>query len=155
MRIVNLFCAFIILATTPSVGPVLEPVEGIVACLPQAQEMPDIEEFTNSLLAELEKEPPLQYLGIFLCTAYDDCAECQEGFVGMTALGVAPQAARTIAVDPNIIPLGSHVLINGTEYVAEDVGGGVGGNHIDIFVGSHEETFYDIYNGYYDVYLIY
>lgn len=152
MRIVNLFCVFIILTTPP---PVLLPAEGIVASVPEVQEMPDIEQFTNNLLAELEKEPPLQYLGAFLCTAYDDCAECQEDFIGMTALGVAPQPMHTIAVDPSVIPLGSHVLINGTEYVAEDVGGGVGGNHIDIFVGSHEETFYDIYNGYYDVYLIY
>lgn len=154
MRIINLFCAFIILAISPSIGPALKPTAGIGINLPEAQETPDIEEFTNSLLAELKKEPPLQYLGTFLCTAYDDCAECQEGFVGMTAIGVAPQVAHTIAVDPNIIPLGSRVLINGIEYVAEDVGGGVDGNRIDIFVGSHDETFYDSYNDYYDVYLI-
>lgn len=99
-------------------------------------------------------EDNLIYLGQFLLTGYDDCYECQEEWVGTTALGVAPQVNHTIAVDPNIIPLGSHVMINGIEYVAEDVGGGVNGNHIDIFVGSHQESFSDYCNGYADVYLI-
>lgn len=40
---------------------------------------------------------------------------------------------HTIAVDPNVIPLGSEVLINGHEYVAEDIGGAVKGNVIDIY----------------------
>lgn len=40
---------------------------------------------------------------------------------------------HTIAVDPSVIPLGSEVLINGHEYVAEDIGGAVKGNVIDIY----------------------
>lgn len=95
-----------------------------------------------------------QYIGTFLLTGYDDCYLCQEEFVGTTALGVPPRENHTIAVDPKIIPLGSHVLINDIEYVAEDVGGGVKQNHIDIFVGSHAETFSDYCNGYAEVYLI-
>lgn len=126
--------------------------------LPEQKEKVDIEEFTNLILAEMsekEKEAKINsYLGTFLCTAYDDCYECQEEFVGTTALGVAPTVNHTIAVDPSIIPLGTRVLINGIEYVAEDVGGGVNSYHIDIFVGSHEETYLDNYNGYFDVYLI-
>ena len=69
-------------------------------------------------------------------------------------MAVSPRANHTIAVDPKIIPLGSRVLINGIEYVAEDVGGGVNGNHIDIFVGSYSETYSDFCNGYAEVYLI-
>ena len=34
-----------------------------------------------------------------------------------------------------MIPLGSKVLINGHEYVAEDVGGAVKGDVIDIYSG--------------------
>lgn len=51
-----------------------------------------------------------------------------------------PQAGRTIAVDPDIIPLGSTVKIEGQEYVAEDTGGAIKGNRIDIFVSSHDEA---------------
>lgn len=101
-----------------------------------------------------KQEAKYQYLGTFLLTGYDDCYECQEEFVGTTALGVPPRENHTIAVDPKIIPLGTHVLINDVEYVAEDVGGGVNQNHIDIFVGSHAETFSDFCNGYAEVYLI-
>lgn len=117
------------------------------------QEEPiDIVEFTNNILKEMETKP--KSLGLFRLTAYDDCYECQEEFIGITALGVAPRPNHTIAVDPNVIPLGSHVLINGIEYVAEDVGGGVKGNHIDVFVGSHAETYSPQFNTYAEVFSV-
>mgnify|MGYP002242902030 FL=1 len=47
---------------------------------------------------------------------------------------------RTIAVDKRKIKLGSKVQINGKTYVAEDVGGGVKGKHIDVFFKSHKQT---------------
>lgn len=43
---------------------------------------------------------------------------------------------HTIAVDPSVIPPGSVVLINGHEYIAEDIGGAVKGNVIDIYSSS-------------------
>ena len=43
-------------------------------------------------------------------------------------------------MDPRVIPYGSRVMINGTVYTAEDRGGGVKGNHIDIFFDTHGET---------------
>lgn len=47
---------------------------------------------------------------------------------------------RTIAVDPDVIPLGSKVLIDGQEYIAEDTGGAIKGNIIDMFVGTEAES---------------
>ncbi len=47
---------------------------------------------------------------------------------------------RTIAVDPTVIPYGSKVVINGQVYVAEDCGGAIKKNRIDIYVGSHAEA---------------
>lgn len=40
-----------------------------------------------------------------------------------------------VAVDPRVIPLGSRLLIEGFDevFIAEDTGGGVRGNHVDIF----------------------
>lgn len=65
---------------------------------------------------------------------------CNAGPPYETALGTKPTPGRTIAVDPNIIPLGSHVIIDGHEYVAEDTGGAIDGMRVDIVVETHAEA---------------
>lgn len=66
-------------------------------------------------------------------TAYT--AECT-GCSGITATGVNlnnDRNAKVIAVDPNVIPLGSKVHIEGYgTYTAADTGGAINGNRIDI-----------------------
>lgn len=52
----------------------------------------------------------------------------------MTSTGVIAEEGRTIAVDPTVIPYGTEVMIDGHVYIAEDCGGAVKGNVIDIFV---------------------
>lgn len=74
---------------------------------------------------------------MFKITAYG--ADC-EGCTGLTYTGTVPEIGRTIAVDPDVIPLGSTVLIDGKEYVAEDTGGAIKGNIIDMFVGTEAES---------------
>ena len=77
--------------------------------------------------------------GAFKLTYYCPCPRCCGKWSGgPTATGTWPEEGRTIAVDPNVIPLGSKVRINGHSYVAEDTG--VSGKHIDIFVSSHAEA---------------
>lgn len=58
-----------------------------------------------------------------------------------TSTGATPTIGRTIAVDPRVIPYGSRVVINGHTYIAEDCGGAIKGNKIDIFVGSESEAY--------------
>lgn len=65
---------------------------------------------------------------------------CNAGPPYKTATGAEPTPGRTIAVDPHDIPLGTHVFIDGHEYVAEDTGGAVDGKHIDILVNTHAEA---------------
>ena len=84
------------------------------------------------------------FLGEFTLTAYcpDSCC-CGKWASGYTATGTKATEGRTIAVDPDIIPYGSRVLLiwpDGTQhtYVAEDCGGGVNGNHIDVFFNDHQ-----------------
>ncbi len=79
-------------------------------------------------------------LGTFNATAYCGCASCCGSAGGHTASGTTPTAGRTIATDPSVIPLGSKVLIDGKEYVAEDTGGAIGGKRVDIFFSSHSEA---------------
>ena len=79
-------------------------------------------------------------LGEFKLTGYCACEYCCGKTDGITATGTVATAGRTIAVDPSKIPYGSIVKINDIEYVAEDCGGAIKGNKIDIFFNSHEEA---------------
>lgn len=56
-----------------------------------------------------------------------------------TSTGIIPKEGRTIAVDPKVIPYGSIVYIQDYGYfMAEDCGGAIKNNRIDIFTASHE-----------------
>ena len=57
-----------------------------------------------------------------------------------TKSGKMPIVGRTIAVDPRIIPMGTRVYIEGVGYrIAEDTGGDIKGNRIDLFMDSEKE----------------
>lgn len=63
---------------------------------------------------------------------------------GTTATGTTPvrvaDGYSTIAVDPTVIPLGTLVYVEGYGYaVAEDTGGAIKGNIIDVYVNTYEE----------------
>jgi 3D (Asp-Asp-Asp) domain-containing protein len=50
--------------------------------------------------------------------------------------------AKIIAVDPNVIPLGSKVYVDGYGYaVAADKGGAIKGNRIDVFFSSKNDAY--------------
>lgn len=74
-------------------------------------------------------------------TAYT--AHC-EGCSGVTATGVdlnADPDAKVIAVDPSVIPLGSKVYVEGYGYAtADDTGGDIKGDRIDLHVPSTDEA---------------
>lgn len=76
----------------------------------------------------------------FHVTAYCGCYSCSEGYGTQTSTGVTAEAGRTIAVDPNVVPYGSKVQINGHTYVAEDCGGAINGYEIDIYMDEHSST---------------
>ena len=82
------------------------------------------------------------YLGEFELTFY--CTEEYDhicGGGGTTALGTQVTAGRSVAVDPSVIPLGTKIYIEGVGVrVAEDTGGSVHGNKIDVAVPLHSEA---------------
>lgn len=81
-----------------------------------------------------------RYIGECTITAYCPCAECCGNWAdGLTATGF-PALPGVVAVDPEVIPLGSTVIIDGQRYLAADTGSGVVGLHIDICMAGHEET---------------
>ncbi len=82
-----------------------------------------------------------EYIGE--CTVTHYCCElyahvCGDGD-GLTATGI-PVTPGVVAVDPEVIPLGSTVIIDGQAYLAADTGGTVRGNHVDIAVATHQEA---------------
>lgn len=92
----------------------------------------------NKRIDELEQKG-MKSLGTFKITAYGrDC----EGCTGITKTGTVPIVGRTVAVDPDVIPLGSTIIIDGQEYIAEDIGSMVKGNVIDMFVGTEDISKY-------------
>lgn len=119
----------------------------------------DINKFIDNIILDTninDSTISMVNLGEFKLTGYCDCEECQEEWVGTTALGVAPQTNHTIAVDPSVIPLGSKIMIDGFDciFVAEDVGGMINENHIDIFMETHFDCYSPECNRYANVYLI-
>lgn len=80
-------------------------------------------------------------IGEFLITAYCPCYECSEGYGRKTSTGRLARANHTIAVDPRVIPYGTKVHIKGVgDFIAEDCGGDVKGNHIDVYFDHHRTT---------------
>ncbi|HZH59810.1 MAG TPA: ubiquitin-like domain-containing protein [Metabacillus sp.] len=75
-------------------------------------------------------------------TAYT--ANCN-GCSGTTATGMNLRAnpnAKVIAVDPNVIPLGTKVYVEGYGYaVAADTGSAIKGNKIDVFLSSKSAAY--------------
>lgn len=83
----------------------------------------------------------LKSMGVFKITHYCQCSICCGPYAdGITAIGTTAITNHTIAVSPSQIPYGSLVVINGQVYVAEDCGGAIKTNCIDIYVASHEEA---------------
>lgn len=88
--------------------------------------------------SEIVDEP--EYIGTFTISHYCPCSICCNKSDGITYTGAQATEGRTIAVDPEVIPLGSIVIIDGQEYIAEDVGGAIKGNKIDMYMNSHTEA---------------
>ena len=81
-----------------------------------------------------------EYLGNYKLTYYCSCELCCDVETGITATGTPVVEGQTIAVDPSVIPYGTQVIINGHVFTAEDCGGAIKGNRIDIYVNDHDKA---------------
>jgi len=113
------------------------------ASIPPAAAPTGLRSILPSVLPRFEAARPQGYaipadhphppLGRFKLTAYS--GPQLGGARAITATGTCARAGRTVAVDPKVIPLGSRVYIEGVgERIAEDIGGGIKGHHIDLYL---------------------
>lgn len=86
-------------------------------------------------------------LGEFKLTAYCPCEICcgkwannRPNGIVYGAIGEELKEGYSIAVDPNVIPYRTEVIINGQTYKAQDCGGAIKGNRIDVYMGNHNDA---------------
>lgn len=132
--------------TISTIVPIVEneePVTEVVSDVPTVEEVEEVVELNEveevELVEEVEEVEEVEST-IFKVTAYCPCVKCCGKSDGITATGVKAIQGRTIAVDPRYIPYGTEVTINGNTYVAEDCGGNIKGNRIDIYFDNHNEA---------------
>lgn len=89
----------------------------------------------------VENDSRGEYIGRFKITHYCTCSKCNGGWGSATAWAGKVTPGVTIAVDPSVIPKLSWVYIEGYGVrQAQDCGGAIKGNHIDMAVSSHSEA---------------
>ena len=122
---------------------------------------PERDSTTESATATIETDPvepepeevspvTTEALGEFTITYYCSCAMCCDDYaynrpvvngteIVFTATGAVAQDGVTVAVDPTKIPYGTVLYIEGLGYrIAQDCGGAIRNNRIDVYVDSHE-----------------
>ena len=146
-RLIFLTCLIICLITIVISGLEVKAMQAEIEELQyqnsrQAAQLKDRKEqieILEIIIENMKQEEP-KYLGTFTVTHYCPCEICCGKTDGITFTGTQATEGRTVAVDPDVIPLGSTVVIDGQEYIAEDVGGAIRGLRIDKYMDSHQEA---------------
>ena len=79
-------------------------------------------------------------MGLFKLSAYCPCKSCSDNWGRQTKSGKMATSNHTVAADLTVMNIGDKITINGEEYVVEDCGSHVKGDHLDIFFDTHEEV---------------
>lgn len=120
--------------------PEVEPV----SCEPEVPETNENELIEQALLQNAVKIENVTMTHYCICKKCCGKSPDDPGY-GITASGRKATPYVSVAVDPDVIPLGSDVLVDYGDgdikyYRADDTGGAVKGDHIDLCVGSHQEA---------------
>lgn len=109
----------------------------------------DISQKNDEAKNEEDTNNELVSLGEFKLTAYCPCEICTGKWaldrpkdrhgndIVYGAIGELLKEGYSIAVDPDVIPYGTEVIINGKTYKAQDCGGAIKGNRIDVYMNDH------------------
>lgn len=115
------------------------------------------QEVTKEVIKEVTLVPStdfMTYFGEFLVTSYCPCEKCcgewalnrptvNNQLVVSTASGAFAKEGVTVAVDTSIIPFGTKLYIEGVGVrVAQDRGGGIKGNRLDVYYRDHRKALF-------------
>lgn len=144
----------VVIALLTSIGCInaAEPVQTEPTEQIESEPIFALESATVSETAGVGREIFWTSLGEFQLTAYCSCVHCCGYWATIrpvdelgnpivyTASGEIAQQGVTIAVDPSIIPYGTEVKIGDHIYVAQDTGGAIDNNRIDVYFDNHQEA---------------
>ena len=78
---------------------------------------------------------------VFTVTAYCPCEKCCGAYAnGYTATGAKATQGVTIAADPDVLPMGTEIELDGHTYTVQDTGGASAGYRLDLYFDSHEDA---------------
>ena len=115
----------------------------------EMSESPEATKTNAEMIGQEPAEEKKEYesLGEFKLTAYCSCEKCcgiwaynRPNGIVYGAIGEELKEGYSIAVDPNVIPYGTEVVIDGKTYKAQDCGGAIKGNRIDVYFNDHDDA---------------
>lgn len=108
----------------------------------------DVLDFTDQMVTfnEDDFQEPVVFEDCHV-TTYCNCEVCCGEFAWKhtTSTGAETIEGITVAVDPNVIPYGSIIELDGHFYIAQDCGGAIDGMEIDVYIedvgGNHTRCY--------------
>lgn len=118
------------------------------------EEKTELQDNEEKIEKQVEEKTEIKktYLGEFILTAYCGCEECCEEYalnrpidengkaIVYGASGQRLEQGVSIAVDPSVITYGARVEIDGGIYIAQDCGGAIKENRIDVYFENHSDA---------------
>ena len=87
------------------------------------------------------QDTPETRADVFTVTAYCPCEKCCGAYAnGYTATGAKATQGVTIAADPDVLPMGTEIELDGHTYTVQDTGGAIAGYRLDLYFDSHEDA---------------
>ena len=104
----------------------------------KAADLPQMEEVMQQIRQQEAAQTQEQ---TFTVTAYCPCEKCCGAYAnGYTATGERATQGVTIAADPDVLPMGTKIELDGHTYTVQDTGGAIAGNRLDLYFDSHEDA---------------
>ena len=144
------FLAGVVIGREQSIKLIDSEINGIRSEINQLSNVVELAEEYQTIILDLQEDNRKLVetldrfdIDLFEVTGYspfdDRNGLNSDGNPTSTATGTYPTEGRTIAVEPRVIPYGSKVWIDGHGWrVAEDTGGMIKGNSIDVMVDSFD-----------------
>ena len=158
----RVFCIGIVIILSFAVAGVIEQLNSLKSDITELKIKTEENKGTINLIyekidteenkLEYNPQPIMKSLGEFKLTAYCSCEKCcgkwslnrpkdENGKdIVYGSSGEVLTDGISVAVDTNIIPYGSELIVDDKIYIAQDTGSGVKGNCIDVYHEDHQKA---------------